>query len=94
MNWTMNSRLNTSCQSCAMVVENGTMNASLVMRPAISQMAMPAAMLSQNGAWRRIAVFNKLRSCAAIITVIPGPAQRARAKRGTVGPEPGIQGQV
>jgi hypothetical protein len=40
------------------VVENGTMNAWLVMRPAISQMAMPAAMLSQNGAWRRIAVLS------------------------------------
>ena len=29
------------------------MKAALVERPAISQIAMPARMLSQNGAWRR-----------------------------------------
>ncbi len=39
-----------------MVVENGTMKAWLVERPAISQIAMPAKMLSQNGPWRRIAL--------------------------------------
>ena len=41
-----------------MVTVNGTMNAWLVERPAISQMAMPAAMLSQNGAWRRMEVMS------------------------------------
>ena len=30
------------------------MKAALVERPAISQSAMPAKMLSQNGAWRRM----------------------------------------
>ena len=49
----MNSPLVTSCQSRTSVSENGTMKAALVLRPAISHRAMPAKMLSQNGAWRR-----------------------------------------
>ena len=52
-NWLMNSPVSTNCQSCTRVVENGTMKAGLVLRPAISQTAMPMAMLIQNGAWRR-----------------------------------------
>jgi hypothetical protein len=42
--------LTVSWQRRAIVVENGTMKAGLVLRPAISQTAMPAKMLNQNGA--------------------------------------------
>ena len=51
----MNSPRETSCQSRTKVSENGTMKAALVLRPAISQRAMPARMLIQIGALRRIA---------------------------------------
>jgi hypothetical protein len=42
--------LTVSCQRRAIVVENGTMKAGLELRPAISQSAMPAKRLNQNGA--------------------------------------------
>ncbi len=51
----MNSPPAMSCQSRTKVSENGTMKAALVERPAISQRAMPASRLAQNGALRRIA---------------------------------------
>ena len=49
----MNSPVATNCQSRTSVSENGTMKAALVKRPAISQRAMPASELIQNGALRR-----------------------------------------
>ena len=42
--------LTTNCQRRAIVTENGTMKAALVLRPANSQMVRPATMLIQNGA--------------------------------------------
>ena len=47
-----------SCHRRSIVRENGTMKAALVERPAISQIAMPAARLSQKGTWRRREAFN------------------------------------
>ena len=45
----MNSPRVINCQSRTSVSENGTMKALLVERPAISQSASPAKMLSQTG---------------------------------------------
>ena len=52
--WLMNSPREISCQSRTRVSDNGTMKAALVLRPAISHSAMPARMLIQSGAWRRM----------------------------------------
>src|SRR6185312_15124821 len=80
----MNSPLAMSCQSRAIVSENGTMKAALVERPAISQSARPAAILSQKGRLRRSVAFTERYLISSSppaagvnapkAGVIPGPA--------------------
>ena len=56
----MNSPLATSCQSRTSVSENGTMKAALVLRPAISQRAMPGEDAEPE---RRVAADGGLHVC-------------------------------